>query len=60
MFAHRFVGCASSITGTTIEICPAALLYDRIMVSSILNLVIALTACGMFAGSVIVSPCLTL
>ena len=37
-----------------------ALLYARIMVSSILNLVAALTACGMFAGSVIVSPCLTL
>ena len=37
-----------------------ALLYARIMVSSILNLVAALTACGMFAGSVIVSPCFTL
>jgi hypothetical protein len=36
-----------------------ALLYARIMVSSILNLVAALTACGMFAGSVIVSPRLT-
>lgn len=37
-----------------------ALLYARIIVSSILNLAAALTACGTFAGSVIVSPDLTL
>lgn len=37
-----------------------ALLYARIIVSSILNLAVALTACGTFAGSVIVSPDLTL
>jgi len=36
-----------------------ALLYARIIVSSILNLATALTACGTFAGSVIVSPDLT-
>jgi NAD(P)-dependent dehydrogenase (short-subunit alcohol dehydrogenase family) len=36
-----------------------ALLYARIIVSSILNLAAALTACGTFAGSVIVSPDLT-
>ena len=37
-----------------------ASLYARIIVSSILNLATALTACGTFAGSVIVSPNLTL
>ena len=36
-----------------------ALVYARIIVSSILNLAAALTACGTFAGSVIVSPDLT-
>ena len=37
-----------------------ALLYARIIVSTILNLAAARTACGTFAGSVIVSPDLTL
>ena len=37
-----------------------ALLYARIIVSSVLSLAGALTACGTFAGSVIVSPDLTL
>ena len=36
-----------------------ALLYARIIVNSILNLAAALTACGTFAGSVIVPPDLT-
>lgn len=33
--------------------------YARIMVRTILNLEVALTACGMFAGRVTVSPALT-
>ena len=36
------------------------LAYARIMVSSILNLVVAFTACGMVAGRLIVSPVRTL
>ena len=52
--------CDIRITGVSRQAKIHALLYARIIVSSILNLAAALTACGTFAGSVIVSPDLTL
>ncbi len=55
-----FLFCDIRITGVSRQAKIHALLYARIIVSSILNLAVALTACGTFAGSVIVSPDLTL
>ena len=52
--------CDIRITSLNDRLKIHALLYARIIVSSILNLAAALTACETFAGSVIVSPDLTL